>query len=654
MLLLALGGGLLYGQQVSPPGVSSTPTVGIPVIQPSMLVVHRTTLVTVTSKITTTARNPVVPESVKLERVDARGKVLAILGTMVDKGTHGDTVAGDGIYTLRVFFTERAPGTVRLQVSATFRAGDKRITSAVALIPVVAPTPPVANAGPDQTVMIGQTVTLDGSGSTDADGDPLQYRWSFVVRPTGSHATLSNPTLVHPTFVADRPGTYIVQLIVNDGKVNSVPDTVTITTSNTLPVANAGLDQTIAVGATVTLDGSQSSDVDGDPLLFTWSFTQVPSGSHATLSDPAAVHPAFVADKEGTYVVQLIVNDGFGKSAPATVTITTQNSRPVANAGPAQTVFVGTTVTLDGSASSDVDGDPLTFRWALSTTPVESLTTLSDRTAVRPTFVLDKAGTYVAQLIVNDGPLDSLPATVTIATQNSRPVATAGPAQTVFVGTTVTLDGSASRDVDGDSLTFRWALITAPTGSTATLSDPTAVHPTFVVDKAGTYVAQLIVNDGTLDSVPTTVMITTQNSRPVANAGAPQTVVVGTTVPLDGSASRDVDGDPLTFRWALTTVPSGSVATLSHPDAVAPAFVADQAGTYVAQLIVNDGTLDSAPVTVTITANAPLPPLNTGQLTLSGITNGLVTVTGTPGAGIAGTTVTLTNTRTGQKVTGTV
>jgi hypothetical protein len=308
--------------------------------------------------------------------VDARGKILDILGTMVDKGTHGDAVARDGIYTLRVFFTERAPGTVRLRVSATFRAGDKRITSAVALIPVVAPTPPVANAGLAQTVMVGQTVTLDGSGSTDANGDLLQYRWSFVARPTGSQATLSNPTLVHPTFVVDRPGTYIVQLIVNDGKVNSAPDTVTITTNNTLPVANAGPDQTVAVGATVTLDGSQSSDVDGDPLLFTWIFTQVPSESHATLSDPTAVHPTFVADKAGVYMVQLIVNDGFGKSAPATVTSTTQNTRPVANAGANQTVFVGATVTLDGSASSDVDGDPFTFRWTLITVPTGSTATL--------------------------------------------------------------------------------------------------------------------------------------------------------------------------------------------------------------------------------------------------------------------------------------
>jgi hypothetical protein len=75
------------------------------VAQPAILVVHCTTLVTVTSKITTTARNPVVPESVKLERVDARGKILDILGTMVDKGTHGDAIAGDSLYTLRVSFT---------------------------------------------------------------------------------------------------------------------------------------------------------------------------------------------------------------------------------------------------------------------------------------------------------------------------------------------------------------------------------------------------------------------------------------------------------------------------------------------------------------------------------------------------------------------
>jgi hypothetical protein len=341
ILLLALGVGLLRGQQVAPAHTPSTPTVGTPVAQPSTLVVNQTTLVTVTSQITAPSSNHVVPGSVKLERVDSRGKILATLGTMVDDGTRGDAVARDGTFTLRVAFTESTPSPVRLQVSATFRAGGKRITSDVALIRIVANTPPVAKAGPDQTVKVGQTVTLDGSGSTDADGDPLSYQWSFVVRPRGSQATLSNTALVHPTFVVDRPGTYTVQLIVNDGKVDSVPDVAAVTTINALPVAKAGPDQTVAVGATVTLDGSQSSDVDGDALLFLWSFTQVPSGSLATLSDPTVVHPTFVVDKPGTYMVQLIVSDGTADSLPATVSISTGNSQPVANAGTNQTVFVG-------------------------------------------------------------------------------------------------------------------------------------------------------------------------------------------------------------------------------------------------------------------------------------------------------------------------
>jgi WD40 repeat protein len=143
-----------------------------------------------------------------------------------------------------------------------------------------------------------------------------------------------------------------------------------------------------------------------------------------------------------------------------------------------------------------------------------------------------------------------------------------------------------------------------PAGSTtAALSDSTLVNPTFVVDAPGVYVAQLIVNDGTVNSNPITVSISTTNSAPVANAGSDQTVQVTDTVFLDGIASNDVDGDNLTFIWSLT-VPAGSTtAALSDSTLVNPTFVVDAPGVYVAQLIVNDGTVNSAPVTVTITAS---------------------------------------------------
>ncbi len=88
---------------------------------------------------------------------------------------------------------------------------------------------PVANAGSDQNVSTGSLVTLDGSGSSDADGDTLTYSWSFTSRPEGSKATLSNSTAVNPTYTADVAGSYILRLVVNDGTVDSTPDTVTIT-----------------------------------------------------------------------------------------------------------------------------------------------------------------------------------------------------------------------------------------------------------------------------------------------------------------------------------------------------------------------------------------------------------------------------------------
>ena len=80
--------------------------------------------------------------------------------------------------------------------------------------------PPVANAGADQTVLVNDTVQLDGSGSSDADGDSVIFSWSLVSKPSGSDATLSNTGIVNPSFEVDVAGTYSVQLMVNDGTVN--------------------------------------------------------------------------------------------------------------------------------------------------------------------------------------------------------------------------------------------------------------------------------------------------------------------------------------------------------------------------------------------------------------------------------------------------
>ena len=85
---------------------------------------------------------------------------------------------------------------------------------------------PIANAGPDQTrnILVGDIVVLDGSTSSDADGDTLSDTWTLITEPATSAATLSDPSTERPTFDADVAGTYVARLVVNDGKTDSAAD----------------------------------------------------------------------------------------------------------------------------------------------------------------------------------------------------------------------------------------------------------------------------------------------------------------------------------------------------------------------------------------------------------------------------------------------
>jgi hypothetical protein len=276
------------------------------------------------------------------------------------------------------------------------------------------------------------------------------------------------------------------------------------------PLANAGQNQTVHPGEIVTLDGSASADPSGfTPLSYDWSFKSKPTGSNANLSGANTVNPSFTPDVLGDYVVQLVVTNSQGiHSAPATVTISTTNSAPVANAGPDQSLTViGTTVYLDGRESYDVDGDPITYHWSLTSKPVGSTAALSGANTETPTFVADIPGTYIIQLVVHDPWADSSPDTVTVSFSSIKPIANPESSQSSMVGDTVTLSGSGSTDANGDSLTYKRSFTTLPTGSTATIASPTAKTTTFVPDLPGTYVVQLIVNDGYVDSDPSTIQV---------------------------------------------------------------------------------------------------------------------------------------------------
>ena len=534
---------------------------------------------------------------------DADGQALAFRWTFVSRPATSNAVLSD-VAAVRPTFVPDAAGNydVRLIVN------DGSVDSAASVVRIsTINSRPNANAGLDQTAPVGATISLNGAASSDPDGDPLTFAWSIAERPAGSSAALITPQGVAPSFTIDLPGQYRVELVVADGALSSAPDSVTISTINSPPIARAGADTASSVGSAVTLDGSASTDVDGDALTYRWTLTSRPLSSATTLANPTAVNPTFVPDLVGDYVVELIVNDGTSDSAPDVVVVNTSrgNTAPVAYAGLNQSTITGDPVQLDGSGSTDIDGDPLTFAWSFTSVPAGSTASFADPAAVQPTFTPDIAGAYIAQLIVSDPSSSSTPSTVTINVQarppdNQAPLADAGTAQTVPLNSVAVLDGSGSSDPDGDPLTHGWSLLARPAGSVAVLSDPSAVGPSFTVDVQGNYVAQLIVNDGTVNSGPDTVSISTQNSAPVAHAGDDAAAALGATVQLDGSGSLDPDGSSLTFSWALTTRPVGSAATLSDASAASPTFIADITGTYVAQLIVGDGLLVSGPDTVTI------------------------------------------------------
>jgi len=287
-------------------------------------------------------------------------------------------------------------------------------------------TPPAANAGPDQSVATSVQVTLNGTGSSDPDNNPLTYAWSLTSKPVGSAAAITNTTSATATFTPDVAGSYTVQLIVNDGTVDSSPDTMVVTATsggNRPPVANAGPDQSVALGRQVTLTGSGSSDPDNNPLTYLWSLITKPTSSTAAISNATSVTAYVTPDVVGSYTVQLVVNDGVANSAADAMVVTaaTGNLPPIANAGADQAVATGAQVTLDGSGSSDPESHVLTYAWSLTSKPAGSSATISNPTSINASLIPGTSGSYTVQLVVNDGTNNSSPDTmvVTAATVNT-------------------------------------------------------------------------------------------------------------------------------------------------------------------------------------------------------------------------------------------
>jgi LmbE family N-acetylglucosaminyl deacetylase len=215
-----------------------------------------------------------------------------------------------------------------------------------------------------------------------------------------------------------------------------------------------------------------------------------------------------------------------------------QTTGVVADAGYAQTVQPGALVKLSGAASSAESGKSLAYKWTQTAGPAVALT--GAETAA-PTFVAPSSGTATFSLAVRDGVTWSAADKVSVKVEAAaaEPVAAAGAPQSVSAGATVQLDGSASYDPEGASLTYKW---TQTSGPTVTLSSTTAAKPTFTAPaSAGNLTFSLTVSAGGRTSSPSTVTVEVLAAPGTSNVAPAATATASSEAPEQG-AKRAIDG----------------------------------------------------------------------------------------------------------------
>ena len=275
--------------------------------------------------------------------------------------TAGPSVALSGATTLTPGFTA-PPKTGAPQVlTLSLIANDGTSNSVADTVDITIPANvgPTANAGTDAIAAGGSRVTLAGT-VVDGDGDPVGFVWTQVAGPT---VAVAGSTTANPSFDAPvRTNTTQVltfQLVGTDGFVNSAADTVDITIPpNVGPVVNAGADAAVTGSSSVSLNGAASNDPDNDPITFAWTQT---GGTAVTLTGASTATPGFVSPPK-TGAVQILsfsltVSDGVDSGNDAVDISIAANVGPTANAGPTATVNGGSTVLLNGAASTDGDGE---------------------------------------------------------------------------------------------------------------------------------------------------------------------------------------------------------------------------------------------------------------------------------------------------------
>ena len=448
-----------------------------------------------------------------------------LLGTPVSLNSY----VGDRVQFIAPDLVDETPELLSFQVTG-YSEGNGW-ASDIALVRVLPFNgPPIADAGPDQTVPQNVFVNLVGSGS-DPEDTKLKFQWTQL---SGIPVTLHQRTLEEVYFVSpfiesnSEDLTFQLKVTDSDGNYDTDDVVITVAKQNHPPKANAGPDRRVISESDVTITGI-GIDPDGDEITYKWKQL---SGDKVTFDGTNAMinfkAPSVATGETKRVILELTVADTLGQkdSDRVTLIVVPANNQPIVDAGPDQIIDENTVGSVL-CAASDADGDPLTYKWVSSSSDLMiDIPTNPGTTFTAPSVVNDKQ--IELTCVVSDGTFtvsDSL--TVTVRNTLTLPiVADAGPDRIVNEKIKVNLDGSASHDPENQPLHYHW---TQTSGETVNLDSPNTVKPSFTSPTVANgeikvLVFELRVYDDNGREAFDTVIITVDpvNAPPVADASAIQ------------------------------------------------------------------------------------------------------------------------------------
>jgi predicted esterase len=494
------------------------------------------------------------------------------------------------------------PGAHTFRLTVTDNQGAKGYDTLVIRIFGGGNQAPIARAGADQSITLpANSVTLNGSTSSDPDGSITAYLWDKIAGPAAF--TISNPTSASTNVSGLVQGTYQFRLRVTDNAGATALDTVQIIVSsgtlpNQLPIAVAGNDIQLTLPQdSLLVSAWQSSDPDGSITAYQWTKLSGPTGGN--LLTPNNSSCWIKGMTVGTYQFQLRVTDNAGAFGFDTLQIfilpapPPPNQAPIANAGADINLQLPTnSASLNGSGSSDPDGQLVSYQWQQI---AGTAATLTNANAAIATVSNLTQGTFRFRLTVTDNSnataSDTLTITVSAAPPppNQAPIANAGADINLQLPTnSASLNGSGSSDPDGSIIQYAWSRVSGP--GSVTLTNSNTAQPTVFGLQAGTHVFELEVTDNVGAKATDRVqVIVAAAANQAPRAITPSTLEIelpNNAVDLDGTASIDSDGTILQYQWRQLSGPSSAkISNGSGAKANASELLE---GTYQFELAVTD------------------------------------------------------------------